>query len=125
MATPFLWGESDCMLDVANYLLLLTGYDCGGRYRGKYATALECQRVSGFLDDPITPFSLCVGEFPLQHAIVPVRGDVAVVSIMDGRKLRSVGAICLGKNWAIKAEMGLAIGPVKTILKSWKAPESA
>lgn len=125
MATPFIWGQSDCMLDVADYLQLLTGYDCATRYRGKYATALECQRLSGFLDDPIKPFALCVGEFPLQETPNPARGDVGVVVINDMRKTRSVGGIFLGKNWAVKAENGLAIGQISKLLKAWKAPASA
>lgn len=124
MAQPFVWGQSDCMLDVADYLHLLTGYDCATRYRGLYSTALECHRLSGFLDDPVKPFSLCVGEFPLTKTSEPKRGDVGVVSIVDDRRLRSVGAIYLGKNWAAKAEQGLAIGPARDVLAAWTSPHA-
>lgn len=124
MAQPFVWGQSDCMLDVADYLHLLTGYDCATRYRGLYSTALECHRLSGFLTDPILPFRNCVDEFPLAEISAPGRGDVGVITVIEGRKPHNVGAICLGKNWAVKAEHGLVIGAAREILAAWKAPHA-
>jgi hypothetical protein len=124
MAQPFVWGESDCMLDVANYLLLLTGRDCGKRYRGLYDSAFTCQKASGFLNDPVKPMAECAEEFPLAMTTEPKRGDVGVVLVQDGRKVKATGGICLGRSWAVKAETGLAIGPAIEVLAAWSAPDA-
>jgi hypothetical protein len=122
MAQPFQWGQSDCMMDVANYLELLTGFDCGKRFRGMYSDAASCQRVSGFLKDPIKPFADCMGEFPLKETQTPKRGDVGVVTIIHDRRETACGGIFLGKNWAMKIYSGLSIGEVLGVLKAWEAP---
>jgi hypothetical protein len=124
MAEPFVWGEGDCMLDVANYLLLLTGHDCGKRFRGLYDSAFTCQKASGFLTDPVKPFAECVAEFPLAMTAEPKRGDVGVILVQDGRKAKATGGICLGRNWAVKAERGLTIGPCIEVLAAWEAPHA-
>ena len=53
MATPFVWGASDCMLVLADYLVALDYIDIGDKWRGTYDSALSCQRASGFLTDPV------------------------------------------------------------------------
>jgi hypothetical protein len=112
------------MLDVANYLLLLTGRDCAGRYRGLYDSAFTCQKASGFLTDPVKPMAECAAEFPLMMTDDPKRGDVGVILVQDGRKMKSTGGICLGRNWAVKAETGLAIGPCVKVLAAWSVPDA-
>lgn len=124
MAEPFVWGQTDCMLDLANYLKALTGYDCAARFRGKYDSALSCQRVSGFLTDPVNPAAECIAEFPLEVTTKPQRGDVGVISIVSDRKVIDVGGICLGRNWSTKAETGIVIGQPLKVLAAWKAPNA-
>jgi hypothetical protein len=124
MARPFEWSQSDCMMDVANYLELLTGFDCGKRFRGLYSDAASCQRVSGFLKNPIKPFADCIAEFPLKETSEPKRGDVGVVTIFHERRQTACGGIFLGDHWAMKIYTGLSIGAVTGVLKAWEAPDA-
>jgi hypothetical protein len=42
---PFVWGNHDCCLFVANYLKMITGVDYAAEYRGKYTTAVGAARA--------------------------------------------------------------------------------
>jgi hypothetical protein len=123
LATPFQWSESDCYVDVANYLFERTGYDCATRFRGKYHDALSCQKISGFLTNPIKPLEDCLSEFPLKITTKPERGDIGIVTIMHAGKPSPIGGVFLGKNWAMKLFNGLSIGEVSGVLKVWGAPD--
>lgn len=122
MAEPFVWGESDCMLDPANYLLLLTGHDCGQRFRGLYDDRASCHRLTGYLRDPVAPAAACLSEFGLAIADEAQRGDVGVIRVVDSGKVQACGAICTGRHWAVKALTGLAIGPALEVLAAWRVP---
>jgi hypothetical protein len=115
MREPFEWGQSDCMLSVADYLIHAVGFDCGTRFRGKYYSRLGCARLSGFHIDPVKPFADCVAEIPLKETKSPVRGDVGVIEVHD----TVAGGICLGKAWAVRGETGLVIARPTRILKAW------
>lgn len=112
---PFVWGKTDCMLSVADYLIDAVGVDCGARYRGKYATRRGCMWASGFHRDPVKPFADCVAEIPLAVTDAPVFGDVGVVSFGD----TVAGALCLGGKWAARADEGVVITKPSKILKAW------
>lgn len=112
---PFVWGKADCMLSVADYLIDAVGVDCGGRFRGKYASRRGCMRASGFHRDPVKPFADCVAEIPLRDTTAPTFGDVGVVSFGD----TVAGAICLGGKWAARADVGVIIARPSKILKAW------
>jgi len=111
----FVWGKSDCMLLVADYLNDIYGVDCATRYRGKYSTRSQCYLISGAHIDPVKPFKLCVDELGLIETKTPVRGDVGVI---DTGIIMS-GAICLGETWAAKAPSGVTFGKPARILKAW------
>lgn len=42
---PFAWGENDCALHVADWVLRMTGEDPGADYRGRYRSAAGAARV--------------------------------------------------------------------------------
>lgn len=51
--TAFKWGQYDCCLFVANYLLLVTGVDFASDFRGKYnskLSAFKFLKKRGFTD---------------------------------------------------------------------------
>ena len=112
---PFVWGETDCMLSVADYLIDAVGVDCGGRFRGKYASRRGCMRVSSFHRDPVKPFADCVAEIPLAVTAAPVFGDVGVVEIGGV----AVGGLCLGDKWAARGDEGVIITKSFKVLKAW------
>ena len=126
MASPFVWGEDDCMLAIANYLIRLGYPDGGKRYRGQYDSALTCQRVTGYLVDPVKPMAECVAELGMRETKEPQRGDVAVVRFRDAdNKLRATGAIFLGRNWAIRSEFKVVIQNKVEMLAAWRVEPCA
>lgn len=113
--TPFVWGESDCMLSVSDYLVDAVGVDCGTRFRGRYSSRRGCMRASGFHRDPVRPFADCVAEIPLSDTATPEYGDVGVVDFFG----TIAGAICLGGKWAARSDVGVIIATPSKILKAW------
>lgn len=119
MREPFGWHNgSDCMLSIADYLVDATGIDCATRYRGRYRSARECAKLSGYLRDPVKPFADCVAEIPLAETDAPRRGDVGVIDTGAG----VVGAICLGDQWALRGEAGVVFGRPLRVLAAWSVP---
>jgi|13_taG_2_1085334.scaffolds.fasta_scaffold09850_4 hypothetical protein len=115
----FKWGEHDCMLSIANYLLDVTGKDPAEEYRGMYDDRLSCARLTGFHKDPIGLFRRCVEAIGLVETIVPTGGDVGVIDVMQPNGLVTIGALYLGKNWAVQAENGLLICPAIKVHAAW------
>lgn len=120
MATPFVWGESDCMLCIADYLMRLGYPDGAAKWRGLYNDALSCERVSGFLKNPVGVMREGVESIGLKETWSPERGDVGVIEIVDvDGKRKIIGAVFLGKNWAVKGESKVLVGAPKRVLASW------
>lgn len=121
MAEPFVWGKTDCMMVLADYLLAL-GYeeDAAQDWRGQYDSALSCQRVSGFLKDPVGVMEQGVSHLGLKRTDDPQRGDIGVVRILDHEGVKAMGAVCLGSNWAFKGERTVTVGKPLDVLAAWK-----
>lgn len=120
MAEPFVWGKSDCMLVLADYLIALGFPDAAAKWRGQYDSALSCQRVSGFLQNPAGVMGEAATSIGLPETDSPERGDVGVVRIRDQDGIKLMGAVCLGKNWALKGEYTVVICKPLEILAAWK-----
>lgn len=121
MASPFVWGEDDCMIAIADYLMDLGYPDCAAMWRGTYDSALTCQKVSGYLTDPVKPMKISADFLGLEQTDEPRRGDVGVISVRhkDG-KFRAVGAIYLGQNWAIRSEGSVLVDRPSHVLAAWR-----
>jgi hypothetical protein len=122
-ATPFVWGVSDCMLAIADYLKSATGIDCAAHLRGAYNDMASCARLTGYHLDPVAAAEDCVRRIPLQRIESPQEGDVGVV--IPDHSGRGVGAIFLGRtgNWAVRGEAGLVIGRPVKVLAAWSVGE--
>jgi hypothetical protein len=119
MAQEFIWGQTDCMLVLADYLIDLGYDDIGDKWRGTYDSALSCQRVSGFLTDPVKPLREGANRLGLPETDEPKRGDIGVIHVWDSRRLKAVGAAFLGQNWAVKGESKVLVGPAFSVLAAW------
>lgn len=120
MAEPFIWGESDCMIVLADYLIALGYGDAASKWRGHYDSAASCQRVSGFIKDPVGVMTYAAESVGLKATSAPKRGDVGVVKISDQTGLKIMGAVCLGKNWAFKGHHSVVIGKPIEVLAAWE-----
>lgn len=120
MAEPFVWGQSDCMLVLADYLVSLGHSDIGAKWRGTYDSALSCQRVSGFLTDPVRPLAEGCASIGLPRTDDPQRGDIGVIRVAVDGSIKAVGAVFLGGNWAVKGEHRVVIGAPLEVLAAWR-----
>ncbi|WP_300535153.1 hypothetical protein [uncultured Mameliella sp.] len=105
---PFVWGEHDCALGLADWLQHLRGVDTAAHLRGQYFDALSCQRFCGWFTDPVRVIEEClatVGGLPRVEA--PQPGDVAVLILPQPDRDMPVGAIWLGDCWGCKGPDGV------------------
>ena len=114
-ATPFVDGQNDCALCVADWVMLATGCaDPAGRLRGRYATALGRERLLRRLGGLEAVMTECAARAALTETTSPERGDIGLVT-MSGHPL---AAICLGPHWAAKGA-GLVVEPA-VVIKAWR-----
>jgi Domain of unknown function (DUF6950) len=141
MSLPFIWGETDCMTCLADWIMRARGADLlRGRYtpgidpaaatRGTYDSRGSCQRETGFLRDPITAVEKCLATIGgLDRMDVPAMGDIAVVVLQeaDGR-VGPCGALWMGDAWGCKGPTGTTtISPkaVHKVLAIWSVGYAA
>lgn len=93
---PFVWGERDCTLWVADWWVIRHGDDPAAAFRNRYKTREEAE---AFVDGDLAAL---IGRYVPEKAEAE-RGDIGVISVMG----RDVAAICTGGHWAVKTEGGL------------------
>lgn len=113
--TPFVWGDSDCCLTVADIIKAYTGEDLAEEFRGRYTTAIGSARalkrygqgsISATLDTKLT-------SIPPSEA---GRGDVVVIL---GEHGESLGILFNTRVWAM-TDKGLSDFPTSAIIKAWR-----
>lgn len=109
----FIWGETDCVMAVANYVLALTGNDPAATWRGRYhdeAGARALYDLHGGVQG-IVRFGLRgIGI----HEGLPAYGRPVVCRVGD----HEVAGLCLGPRVAFMAERGVVEGRAE-VLAAW------
>ncbi|WIY23357.1 DUF6950 family protein [Parasedimentitalea psychrophila] len=107
-AKPFIWGETDCMLCLADWVLRVTGRDPAAAVRGVYDSRGSCQRETGFLRDPVMAVEACLATIGgLPRVDTPQPGDMAVLMVRDpDGRCSPCGALWLGSAWGCKGPQG-------------------
>lgn len=114
-ATPFVDGKADCVLTVADWVVLNGRPDPAQPYRGRYRTALGRERLlkrNFGLQTVMAGGALRAG---LKPAPVPARGDVG--TLRHGSQI--LAGICLGKRWAVKSSRGIDVLLPDEIILAW------
>jgi hypothetical protein len=115
-SVPFVYGDTDCMLSIGDYLASRGAVDVTARFRGTYADeagALAhvalCGGVSGLID-----------MTGVERTDRPARGDV--VCFDTGHV--EVGALCTGRGIAARLERGVIEVDIRLVkvVQSWKVP---
>lgn len=119
------WGETDCVMVLADWIKEARGFDPAEAWRGSYSSERECsdllKRRRGLrrhLDDVLSAFGIARTENP-------AAGDIGLVHapIRAGKRVRfgPVGAIYVGSGlWAVfSSDCGLVIAPLK-MWTAWK-----
>lgn len=121
---PFIWGEVDCMLVLADWIARVRGQDPAAHLRGMYDSRASCQRETGFLRDPVAAVDACLATIGgLPRAEQPAPGDIAVLKLRDADgRLTPCGGLWLGAAWGCKGPHGATtINPraVLDVLAIW------
>lgn len=117
-ASAFEDGVTDCVLTVADWIVVCGYPDPAKPYRGRYRTALGRERIlrnDGGLEAVVEAGAERSGLFVCAN---PVRGDVGLIEVFEAR----FAAICLGRGWAIKSRCGLTVVRPDRIVKAWSVP---
>lgn len=114
----FVWGESDCLLFLADWVLRAHGVDPGAPWRGTYGSLPEAQALytqaggkASLIDAGLTGAGLT-----WSHTSHPAPGDLGLVNTPTGGL---TGAVCLGTRWAFKGDRR-AIMRTATATQAWK-----
>lgn len=115
---PFSWGQTDCALFAADWVLMATGEDPAVAFRGKYdsrsgaALALR-QYGAGTLEATATKM---LGE-PMSSPLCAQRGDICSITTDEGPAL----GICGGEFVAVMTpDQGWGRRPLSDISKAWR-----
>lgn len=115
-STPFEWGNSDCLLSIADYVKLCTGKDFGAPFRDTYCTELG---ALAHVSDAGGEMAL-IDASGLPVSVFPVRGDILLV---DAEK--PVAALCTGQGMAMRLKRGVVEIDIRfvKVLKAWSVPQ--
>lgn len=111
---PFVDGASDCIMTVADWVVLNGHPDPAAPYRGRYSTARERRKL---IAEACGIHSLMAGgaiRAGLAWTEQPQRGDIGLIRI----DRRNIAAICLGERWAMKGD-GLVVAHADEVLMAW------
>lgn len=117
---PFAYGERDCGMVLAGWVLAQTGRDPAAPLRGRYRTRLGWMRLAaraGGLAALVGPLLEAAG---LRRVAEPAAGDVGVV------RLGAIGETCAirtGRGWAVKVNDGISILSRAEIVAAWSFRE--
>ena len=112
---PFIWGENDCCLFVADAVQLISGIDPAEPFRGKYTTATGAARALKKYGDGTIAGALS----QVFQEIKPCelgRGDVAMIEV-NGQPAAALSFS--GKLWAV-SESGLITLPRSEAYQAWR-----
>lgn len=111
-SSTFVWGSTDCMLSIGDYIASRGGVDVASRFRSTYddeagalAHMAACGGAVGLIDLTGLP-----------RTATPLRGDVVAIGIGHG-----VGGVCTGPGVAVRRERGAAEIDIRRvqILAAW------
>ena len=105
---PFEWGKNDCALWVASYIEVMTGYDPAKSLRGRYKTALGCQRLLRKEGGLQALISRHMTRFE-------IGSDVGIYHFSGGE----ICGIRKGDKVALKTPDGLLVVPVEKQIVGW------
>lgn len=115
---PFSWGEWDCCLLAADWVLAVTGVDTAAELRGKYKSASGAARIikqRGGILEMVRALTDAQG-MPEINTRMAQRGDVCLVDTPLGDAL----GVCLGAKIACAGPDGLNLLPITAARAAWR-----
>lgn len=118
-AEPFVYGEWDCAMFMANWVREQTGRDPAEALRGAYSGETGWRRIvlrEGGLRALVGSLARTAGLVEIDPATA-MPGDVGVVRLAVGE----AGGIRVEGGWAVKVRRSVAMGPADA-LAAWRVP---
>lgn len=121
LAVRFSWGVDDCITLAADWVRRVLEFDPMQDLRGRYDSLSSCERMTGFLTDPLR----LVADRMRGCAVVDPggqqRGDVGLVLSPLAGGMHAHGAIYLGKGlWVARAPKGITTMTPHKVLRVWR-----
>lgn len=107
----FDFGECDCALWAANWIVQRRGIDPAAPIRGRYKTRLGCMRLATRNGGFVAFTRTLLGAAGLSETDDPKPGDVGVIETPLGPAL----GIKTHRGWAWKSKRGFMVVPAKHI----------
>lgn len=98
--SQFVWGKSDCLLSLADYVIARGGVDAGAGIRGTYDTEATARAIV----DAHGGAAALIDRTGLPRVAVPARGDLVLMDCGGDH----IGALCTGRGVAARRERGTA-----------------
>lgn len=119
-ARGLVWGENDCLMMAANWLLLLSAKDPAAEWRGTYDDQDGAARIlarEGGIQAIMAKGATAIGAY-LVSPLLAATGAVGVVLVPAGETMVEAAAIRTGIGWAVLDADGLAVGDF-VALSAW------
>ncbi|SHE68332.1 hypothetical protein SAMN02745157_0704 [Kaistia soli DSM 19436] len=100
---PWVWGEVDCSLVLADWAIANGHPDSAAQLRGSYATHQGCLAVVAAAGGVVPLVAACAAVLGLDALAVPERGAIGVVGAASNMH-RQWGAIFDGRDWQVRLE---------------------
>ena len=101
---PFIWGETDCVLCLSDWVQQVRGVDPAESVRGTYDSRGSCHRETGYFRDPVGVLDGYLRPCGIERTDHPKPGDIGLILAReaDGR-ISPCGALWLGEAWACRS----------------------
>ena len=107
-ARPWCWGEHDCTLMPADWILERRGFDLAAGWRWTYSTGAACERRLRRAGGLEHVWSETLGGAGISDTLAPSRGDVGLVlRRCEDLAWRAVGALLSSTGWVSLTPDGL------------------
>lgn len=123
--TPRAWGDHDCNLWPANWVVNCGHGDPAAPWRGRYDSAISAARLVKAEGGMEALWRDAARRATLPETSRPLAGDVGLISVLtpatDPLELFGlVGAICIGgREWAVVSEDGLFMAR-RPVIQAWR-----
>lgn len=115
---PPVWGETDCLLSLANIVDLVKGYDPAAEFRGRYRTKLGALRVTRKYGGFVGALDAMARRFKWE-AVTPSEARVGAIGIIG----EFTFAIKHRSLWLQRVDGGGFGGePNSSITRAWRIP---